>query len=114
MKKFILIAVFAVAATGCKTVEPLYYYGDYNASVYNYFKAEDSTIEEQIAALEEVIERAAAQGKNIAPGIHAHLGMLYFESGDSTQGAAHFEQEKMLFPEATQYIDFLLKSAKEV
>ncbi|WP_105215055.1 DUF4810 domain-containing protein [Pseudoalteromonas sp. T1lg22] len=114
MKKLITAAIFAVAATGCKTVEPLYYYGNYNSSVYDYFKADNSTIEEQIAALETVIEQASAKGKAIAPGIHAHLGMLYFETGNNTQGMEHFEQEKFLFPESAQYIDFLIKSAKEV
>ena len=114
MKKILIAASILLAVSGCKTTtEPLYYYGQYNNAVYSYFKAEDVTVEQQITTLEEVIQTASAKNKAIAPGIHAHLGMLYFETGNSSLGIKHFEQEKALFPESEQYIDFLLKSAKE-
>ncbi|MDF2180204.1 DUF4810 domain-containing protein [Aliiglaciecola sp. CAU 1673] len=113
MKKLLLTALIAVIVTGCKTTEPLYYHGQYNKAVYNYFKAEDVTLEEQISMLQEVIQKAAAHSKTVAPGIHAHLGMLYFETGNADLGTQHLEQEKLLFPESAQYIDFLLKSKKE-
>ncbi|WP_394222398.1 DUF4810 domain-containing protein [Alteromonas gracilis] len=112
MKKIIITAALALGIVGCKTTEPLYYYGEYNTAVYSYLKGEETTLDEQIQVLEQTIELAAANGKNIAPGIHAHLGMLYFESGNAQQGENHFQQEKQLFPESTQYIDFLLNSAK--
>lgn len=113
MKKIMLAATMAAVLAGCKTTEPQYFYGQYNSAVYSYFKAEEVSLEEQIAALEEVIQQAAAKGKPVAPGIHAHLGMLYFETGNQGLGLEHFAQEKSLFPESAQYIDFLLKSAKE-
>ncbi|WDT85861.1 DUF4810 domain-containing protein [Alteromonas sp. 009811495] len=112
MKKIIFSFALVLGLVGCKTTEPLYYYGEYNTAVYSYFKGEDTTLEEQILALEETIELAVAQNKSIAPGIHAHLGMLYFETGNAALGEQHFETEKQLFPESQQYIDFLLSSAK--
>jgi len=48
----------------------------------------------------------------VAPGIHAHLGLLYFNAGSSAEGEQQFAQEKALFPESAQYLDFLLKSKK--
>lgn len=96
--------------SACKTTEPLYYHGTYNTAVYTYFKGEDSTQAEQIASLQQVIQTAEANGKRIAPGIHAHLGLLYFDAGNSELGQQHFEHEKMLFPESAKYLDFLLKS----
>jgi hypothetical protein len=111
--KALVVSLFATAVlTGCKTTEPLYYYGDYQQTVYSYFKGNETTASEQIGLLENVIESAATKGKAIAPGVHAHLGMLYFESGNSNQGTNHFEQEKALFPESTAYIDFLIKNGK--
>lgn len=111
--KTCVLALFASAVlTGCKTTEPLYYYGDYQATVYSYFKGNETSASEQIDILKEVIETAGFEGKAIAPGIHAHLGMLYFESGNPALGTTHFEQEKALFPESTAYLDFLIKSAK--
>ncbi|AXT40785.1 DUF4810 domain-containing protein [Alteromonas sp. BL110] len=112
MKKIIITTALVLGIVGCKTTEPLYYYGEYNTAVYSYLKGEETTLEEQILVLEETVQLAAANGKSIAPGVHAHLGMLYFESGNAQQGEAHFETEKQLFPESTQYIDFLLTSAK--
>lgn len=113
MKKVILIALAMFIVTGCKTTEPQYFYGQYNTAVYSYFKGDDSTVEDQITVLEEAIATAEANNKLIAPGIHAHLGMLYFETGDSKRGLEHFEVEKLLFPESTQYIDFLMSSSEE-
>lgn len=111
--KVLLFALVASATlTGCKTTEPLYHYGDYQQTVYSYFKGNETSASEQIGVLEQAIEIAGNKGKAIAPGVHAHLGMLYFESGNPEQGSMHFEQEKALFPESSVYLDFLLKSAK--
>lgn len=111
MKKLICVALLAMLA-GCKTIEPMYYHGEYNSAVYSYFKAEEVSIEEQILMMLSILQNAEAQGKPVAPGAHAHLGMLYFESGNSVDGLRHFEMEKTLFPESTQYIDFLIASAQ--
>ena len=115
MKRLITLALICAALTGCSsTKEPIYYYGEYSSAVYAYLKADEVTVEQQINMLEQVIADAANKSKIVAPGLHAHLGMLYFETGDPTLGASHFETEKSLFPESVQYIDFLLKSAKGV
>lgn len=113
MKVVLSALAIAILVSGCKTTEPQYYYGAYNKTVYSYFKAEDVTVEEQINALNEVIETASSKNKPVAPGVHAHLGMLYFEAGNASLGLAHFEKEKSLFPESAQYIDFLINSARE-
>jgi hypothetical protein len=111
--KALAVALFATAVlSGCKTTEPLYYYGDYQQTVYSYFKGNETTASEQIGILEEAIQTAAINGKAIAPGVHAHVGMLYFETGNPGQGASHFEQEKALFPESNVYLHFLIKRGK--
>ncbi|MCF6438724.1 DUF4810 domain-containing protein [Pseudoalteromonas luteoviolacea] len=112
MKKLLIAVAAAAALTGCKTKEPLFYHGEYSEVVYNYFKADEKDISEQISSLEQIIQQASGKSKPVAPGVHAHLGMLYFESGNSELGVQHFETEKSLFPESAQYIDFLLNSAK--
>lgn len=110
MKRLFCITLLALSVSACKTTEPLYYHGSYNKAVYSYFKAEDTTLEEQIAILEQTIQAAESSGKQIAPGIHAHLGLLYFDTGNANLGQQHFEQEKALFPESVKYLDFLLKA----
>lgn len=113
MKKLIALVLVCAAMTGCQsTKEPLYYYGEYKKAVYAFLKADGVTVDQQIMMLEKVIVDATNKRKSVAPGLHAHLGMLYFNIGNATLGTSHFEIEKKLFPESTQYIDFLLKSAK--
>ncbi len=111
MKKIIFVSL-VIVLTGCKTIEPLYYHGEYNDAVYSYFKADDVTLEQQITAMKTTLQDAESQGKAIAPGIHAHLAMLYFESGNDSEGIRHFELEKLLYPESTHYIDFLISAAR--
>lgn len=110
-----LAVVALIGLAGCQSSsKPMYYYGGYQTAVYHYFKNDETTIDEQINALEVIIEKAANSGLGVAPGVHAHLGMLYFEQGDGVNGAMHFATEKHLFPESTGYIDFLLANQKEL
>lgn len=113
MKKILGAFLLLTILSGCKTTELQYYHGEYNKAVYGFFKSDELSLEEQITILQEVVESAAAKNKPVAPGIHAHLGMLYFESGKTDMGMEQFNMEKTLFPESTKYIDFLIKSGKE-
>jgi hypothetical protein len=111
MRVFYVFFSAVLFLAGCKTIDPIYYYGAYPEAMYSYFKADTTSISQQILMLEQVIEQAQGKGKPVAPGVHAHLGMLYFESGNADQGVTHFEREKALFPESTAYLDFLMKQA---
>lgn len=113
MKKLIITIAIPLIFTGCKTVTSQYHHGDFHHAVYHYFKGDDLTIAEQITVLNTVISDASDLNKPVAPGVHAHLAMLYFETGSKELGRDHFEQEKVLFPESTTYIDFLLTSMQE-
>lgn len=108
MHKAIISMALCAMVTGCSSTPPLYFYGDYNKAVYSYFNGAEVTPQEQIQALESTIQQAAARQQAIAPGVHAQLGMLYFETGNADRGTAELLQEKSLFPESAHYIDFLL------
>nr|WP_136250748.1 DUF4810 domain-containing protein [Ningiella ruwaisensis] len=108
---FWLITIFFIL-TGCKTTEPLYYYGSYQQAVYSYFKTDNLTRAEQIQQLELTIQEAG--DRPVPPGLHAHLGMLYIEAGDADLGLSHLQTEKELFPESAAYIDFLLRQREGV
>jgi hypothetical protein len=95
--------------SGCVSrPQPLYYWGDYQAQVYGHFKGEKGP-EDQIQALEEVREKARAQGKSLPPGFQAHLAMLYGQSGRAERLVENLEAEKRQFPESAAFMDFLLK-----
>ena len=63
----------------------------------------------QIAKLSENIEQARAQGKPVPPGVHAHLGYLYFLQGNPSAAQQEFETEKSLFPESAVFVDGLVQ-----
>ena len=107
-----LVVVAVAALSGCQTTKPLYHYGAYQDSVYAHFKNEDSSVTQEIDALEKTIAKSAAKNLQVGPGLNAHLGYLYIESGQMDKGVAYLRQEKALYPESAQFIDFLLKNAK--
>ncbi len=110
--KFLAVVVVVATLSGCQTTKPLYHYGDYQDAVYAHFKNEDSSVTEQIAALEKTIAKSSAKNLPVGPGLNAHLGYLYIETGQMETGVAYLRKEKALYPESTQFIDFLLKNAK--
>lgn len=111
--RLVVPILVALLMAGCVTKpQPLYYWGGYQLQVYGHFKGEKGP-EEQILALEEIRERAAAEGKALPPGFRAHLAMLYGQTGRSDRLVEQLETEKKQFPESSTYVDFLLKKVEK-
>lgn len=89
----------------------MYQWDGYQQQVYEYLKGTGSP-EEQIAKLEESIQKARSKGAALPPGFHAHLGLLYAKVGKQDQLVQELETEKTLFPESVAFMDFLLKKPK--
>ncbi|WP_050465179.1 DUF4810 domain-containing protein [Herbaspirillum autotrophicum] len=109
----LMLSIALVMLAGCATQKTIYHWGDYQQQVYQHFKTEGNSSEEQIAALEQGIVKARANGGAMPPGYHAHLGMLYARIGKHDQVVQSFETEKTLFPESSGYIDFLLNKYRK-
>ncbi|CAN7195244.1 DUF4810 domain-containing protein [Trinickia sp. LjRoot230] len=112
------LALPALVATivlgGCAAnqgTEPLYQWTGYQPQVYEYFKGKEAP-EAQIEALEKAREQILAKGHATPPGFHAHLGMLYASVGKDELAMQAFSAEKQQFPEATTFMDFLMKKPK--
>jgi len=98
---------------GCaQPAQRLYYWGDFQDQLYEYFKADKSGPEEQLRALDAQAERARGSGSVLPPGFRAHLAMIYLRLGRDGEAMQALEAEKANFPESAQYMDFLLKHAK--
>ncbi len=108
--KLFSMALMLATLAACKTTKPLYYYGNYQSNVYEYFKAEDVSLEQQVQELNELVEVAGNKNMQVAPGVHAHLGYLKMTLGNVAEGLAHLNTEKQLYPESQQYIDFLISN----
>jgi len=109
-----LLPLSLLILTGCATrQQPIYGWGNYQQQVYQYFKADTKSNEEQIAALEESMQKNRSKGTPVPPGYHAHLGLLYANAGKPDMVVQEFETEKTLFPESAPYMDFLLAKLKK-
>lgn len=102
------LATLAVL-TGCATHEPIYYWGNYQPSVWAYFKPDESAAQEQQAEMEKTAQKAQSKGKPLPPGFQAHLGLLYLKNGETQKAQAAFLAEETQFPESKPYMSFLMK-----
>ncbi len=74
-----------------------------------YINPGNADTDTQIVKLTEEIEKTHAEGKKVAPGLHAHLGYMYFLKGNSEFALREFNTEKQLFPESKKFIDGILE-----
>jgi hypothetical protein len=110
--KRLFVAIFGLALlAGCQTRQPLYYWGNYEPLLYqSYSKPDKAPPQAQIDKLEEDLHKAASANRAVAPGVHAHLGYLYYRLGRLEDATRHFLLEKQKFPESAVFIDALLKA----
>lgn len=113
--KKLALLLTAVVMTGCASTEPkstLYSWNDYQPTIYQYYQQDKVSPEEQIASLNEAIEKAKAKNKPVPPGLHAQLGLLYSNTGRGNEARQQFETEKAQFPESASFMDLLLSKNK--
>ncbi|MDR0219352.1 MAG: DUF4810 domain-containing protein [Enterobacteriaceae bacterium] len=105
----------ALILAGCaNSPKTIYEWGDYQSTLYQYYQQDKTGPQEQIQALQKVIEQAKANNKPVPPGLHAQMGLLYSNVGKIDDAFQQFAIEKKLFPESASYMDFLLRKNKEV
>ncbi|WP_440906018.1 DUF4810 domain-containing protein [Catenovulum sp. SX2] len=110
-----LLAFVALLSVGCATKDNRqYYWGNYETIIYgHHLKQEDFPAQVQIQQLTKDIEKAQTIGKPVAPGVYAHLGMLYANIGDRDLALAALTKEKELYPDSTLLIDGLVTRLKQ-
>ncbi|HUG10971.1 MAG TPA: DUF4810 domain-containing protein [Opitutaceae bacterium] len=103
-----LIAAVVLLA-GCQTARPLYYWGNYEGTLYSgYSKPGSISPDEGIARMQEDLAKAAATGRAPNPGLHAQLGFYYLQAGNGEAARAEFEAEKALYPESATLMDRMI------
>lgn len=113
MNKIWLGIPLLLFVAGCQTARPLYYWGHYENQIYqSYAKPDKVTAEQQVRQLEEDVQKAAAENLPVHPGLHAHLGYLYYQLGQHDRAGKEFALEKELFPESAKFIDRMLSQSK--
>ena len=108
--KLTCLALFALLLAGCNqpdTPRSLYYWdGTYNNALYTYLN-EGGDVNEQISHLENLVQTSIQKGYKVAPGLYAHLGLLYLNNGNLGVANANFDKEVQNFPESREYINFI-------
>jgi hypothetical protein len=104
-----LVALLLFVA-GCAHQKPqIYRWGIYQNLIYQmYMEPGTADPGTQAAKLSEDIQRTEAEGMRVPPGVHAHLGYVYYSLGKPGLAADQFATEKTLFPESTTFIDGIL------
>ena len=108
--KLTCLVLFALLLAGCNqpdTPRSLYYWdGTYNNALYTYLNESGDT-NEQISHLENLIQTSIQKGYKVAPGVYAHLGLLYLNNGNLGVANVNFDKEVQNFPESREYINFI-------
>ncbi len=109
-----LAIITMILMAGCATNKDIYYWGEYEQLIHDaYMKPGSADTATQIEKLTADIQKAAATGKKVPPGIYAHLGFLYAMEGKDLQSKAAFKQEQTLYPESNTLIEGMMKRARQ-
>ena len=103
------IALGIVFAGCAQAPKQLYHWEGFQGQLYQYFKGDSSSPEEQLRVLDAQVQKARASGAVLPPGFRAHLAMIYLRLGRDGEAKQELEAEKANFPESAPYMDFLLK-----
>ncbi len=111
IKKWGVLLVAGVILSACANTQrakPLYAWGHYEPSLYAYFKGDSNYNAEYITKLEADIEKAGAKNETVAPGVYAHLGLLYASLNRLPEAKNAFNEEKRLHPDSAHFMNFLM------
>ena len=77
---------------------------------FEYYK-DPTKLGELNASLEAIVKAGEANRAVMPPGIYAEYGYLQMQQGNNAQAIELFKQEKALWPEATVFMDRMIKVA---
>lgn len=113
MRALVTLALCAaLCLAGCASNTSLYSWGNYEKSLYKYYKKPD-TSEKHLVALESAIA-SGEKNNNVAPGMYAETGFLFLSKGDAVKAITYFSKEKETWPESSYLMDRMIQSASRV
>ena len=110
MKKiyFLSLILAAYFLTGCATQKPMYYWGDYSTSLYEYKKSPNAdTLAKHKHALYQIIEESKSRGIRVPPGVYCEYGYILMREGKSKEAIRFLELEEQTYPESRFFVQKL-------
>jgi len=106
----LVLTVCIALLTGCATNTAKYNWGNYDPSLYAYYK-NPAKAGELSQALENSIKGADKAHKLVAPGMYAEYGYLLLQAGRQTDAISSFQQEESHWPESKPLMDRMIALA---
>jgi len=114
MKKILVISFLFFMLASCTTQKPLYTWGKYEITSYNYLKkADEKSIQQLIENYQQIIEKQKGTRNAIPPGVCADYGFLLLQEGKTKEGKVLLMKEIALYPESKIFINRILKIIEE-
>lgn len=114
MKKVIFISIILLLLASCTTKKPLYSWGKYEITSYNYLKnSDEESIQQLIENYQQIIEKQKGTRNTIPPGVCADYGFLLLQEGKTKEGKELLMKEIVLYPESKIFINRILKIIEE-
>lgn len=111
LRRVLAVAALFALTTGCATrIEPLYQWGNFTRLQYDALLRSGASPVAQVELMELHAAKVRSSSGALPPGFRAHLGMLKLALGDVEAARSAWQAERVAFPEATHYMDRLLKS----
>ncbi len=115
LARVLISSLVSISIIGCATTTNNYYWGHYEGLIYEMYNNEGrATPDVQIEKINRDLVSALSRGQPVAPGVYAHLGLMYAAVGDMPKAEQAFNKEKLLFPESTILIDGMLNRAQRM
>lgn len=108
--QLLLGSVLLMTLVNCSSKQ-LYYWGDYEPTVYNHY-INNSSPSQEIERLRSDEKEARSAKLPHPPGYHSYLGYLYYQVGNYSMAQAEFAKEKLQFPESGKLMSRFSKKSK--
>ena len=102
----VLLLTGSLFLAGCQTSQGLYYWGDYEDSLYEYYK----NPAELAALTEEILQAIEKSNGRVPPGLYAEYGNLLLQQGKKDEAVSYFRKERELWPESQHLMDTMINS----
>jgi hypothetical protein len=114
MRKLAFISVVMLLMASCSVQKPLYTWGKYETTSYNYLKnADENSTAALIKTYDEIIKKQKGSRGVVPPGIYADYGFVLLQANRTAEGKVMLEKEIALYPESKVFIDRVLKMIEE-
>ncbi|MBN2635911.1 DUF4810 domain-containing protein [Draconibacterium orientale] len=114
MKKILFISLTVLLLASCTPQKPLYSWGKYEATSYNYLKnSDEKSTQELIETYQKIIEKQKGTRGVVPPGVYADYGFVLLQANKTEEGKTLLLKEVALYPESKIFIDRILKMIEE-